>query len=175
MQRKQTLGGKKKYVFEPKIPQQAVPVPEPVCCEHPEDSGGAETPTDAPAVLKAPARSSRRRVAENADATPTGVGVPEPDIAKDACDMVFARENDPKRIAPVEYKALSFHEDTCFVMELPNIENGEFIVFDDNTCALTNGVETVAMHPLAGASQLVVEFDGERVAEVGTVVQTYIE
>ncbi|KAL0266163.1 UNVERIFIED_CONTAM: hypothetical protein PYX00_011880 [Menopon gallinae] len=172
MQRKQTLGGKKKYVFEPKIPQQEVPVPEHVCSEHPENSGGAEAPADASVVHKMPTRRSRRTAATSADAAPVGLGAAEPDVAKDACDMVFARENDPKCIALVEYKTIAFHEDTCFVMELPNIADGEFVVFDDDTCAVTNGVETVAMHPLAGASQLVVELDGERIIEIGTAAYT---
>lgn len=177
MQRKQTLGGKKKYLFEPKIPQQEAPVPEPVGSEHTAGSSCVEVPAnapaDVPAILKVSAKPSCKKTTATASAA-VSCSSTAPDVANDAQDMVFGRENDPKRIVPVEHRTFSFYEDTCFIMELPSLENGEFVT-DGRTCALTNGTETIAMHPLAGASQLVVEMNGERITEVGTVSQTYIE
>lgn len=175
MQRKQTLGGKKKYLFEPKIPQREATVPESIFDESANGSNSAEVPSDASAILKMPAKPSCKKTLTIANAVASCSNTSVPDVAKDAQDMVFGRENDPKCIAPVEYKTLSFYEDTCFIMELPSLEKGELVVTDGYTCALTNGIETVTMHPLAGASQLVIEMDGERITEVGTVSQTYIE
>lgn len=171
MQRKQTLGGKKKYLFEPKIPQREALI----FNEHTDGSNSAEAPSDAPTVPTVPAKPNCKKTIITTSVVAPCSSTTAPDIANGAQDMVFERENDPKCIGPVDYKTISFYEDNCFIMELPSLENGELLVTDGHACVLTNGIETIEIHPLAGASQLVIEMDGNHITEVGTVTQTYIE
>lgn len=167
MQRKRTSGGKKKYKFEPKITPQEVPVPE------------IDTEVKTEEVVnipKLPQRQKKNSPRRYITALEPGRGsARDHGIDSGVQDMVFGHENDPQNIVAVQREPFSFYKDTFFVMEFPDIENGEFVAYEDGSCAMVNDREKIAMHPLPESPLIAVEIDGDNINELGIARQSYAE
>ena len=166
MQRRKTFGGKDKYVFEPKVDSQQAPSPGPA-----QDLQSAKTMEEPAPPTKKRSEQRKRVAAKRAEA---GLCQEEQDTGAEALDMDFRHEDSPQSIRPVKYECVSFYEDTQFIMELPDAESGEFVVYTDGSCAVISGSEEIKLTPVSGAPMVAVDIEDSCVNELGVVTQSYV-
>lgn len=168
MDRKLTGGGKKKYKFEPKVELHDYE-PFDIDAGYTAEVALESHKSGQPAIAPAQKRNAPKQVIQALEPSTRSHTV----VETNAQDMVFRQNNDPQCIQVPDRIPLPFHRDMYFVMELPDIEDAEFIVYTDGTCAVTNNNETVVMRPFVGSSQIAVEIVGDTMSEFGVVTQSY--
>ncbi|KAF7683936.1 hypothetical protein TCON_0859 [Astathelohania contejeani] len=181
---KRTLGGKKKYSFEPKIPlDNDLSDVEIIECDA-QNLEHIETIMEHfPKAEKPKDRQNKRKPRERQQSITTlsaldiegkvsdKAYISNQDIRK---DVNFSDVNEPQLIKEAKRDTMLFEDDFIYMFQLPNgFERGKMVVYDDKSCGLVIDDSKYIFRSRELNNQVVVKIDKE-VEEVGNIYSVFV-